>query len=171
MADQFVRIIDKHGNARAWPGVARKYLTEVVFAYEGDDCLIWPFGRFPNGYAQTTWNGKTCGAYVVVCEHLNGPRPSPGHDAAHRCGRGKDGCVNPNHLRWATRQENISENVERGTQAKGTKIGISKLNEEKVSVIREMALTTKPSRLAVMFGVAHRTIVDVVSRRTWKHVG
>jgi hypothetical protein len=36
-----------------------------------------------------------------MCELVNGPPPL-GALAAHSCGRGHDGCVDPRHLRWAT---------------------------------------------------------------------
>lgn len=43
----------------------------------------------------------------LVCEAVWGPAPSPDHHAGHTCPDGENcRCVNPNHLRWMTPEEN-----------------------------------------------------------------
>jgi hypothetical protein len=44
----------------------------------------------------------------LVCEETHGLPPTPKHDAAHKTRSGCLGklCVNPWHIRWATRSEN-----------------------------------------------------------------
>ena len=41
-----------------------------------------------------------------MCFLAHGEPPTPDHVAAHSCGKGRDGCVHPKHLRWATSSEN-----------------------------------------------------------------
>lgn len=88
---------------------------------KGDDCLIWPFGAPSCGYGQVRVNGADIVASRYMCALAHGNPPTPRHEAAHSCGNGHLGCMNPKHLRWATRSQNnldrkIHETV-RGTDA------------------------------------------------------
>lgn len=43
----------------------------------------------------------------LICEWFHGPPPSPVHEAGHTCPNGENECcVNPDHLKWMTREEN-----------------------------------------------------------------
>lgn len=64
-------------------------------------------------------DGRTHTVSRLVCEYINGKAPSPEHEAAHNCGKGHEGCVNPLHMRWATRAENFSDKVIHGTSMRG----------------------------------------------------
>ena len=69
-------------------------------------CWIWTAAR-DNGYAvfgQWRWRGSHSG-YRWAYEHFIGPIPEGAH-IDHTCGRGRDGCVNPNHLEPVTQAEN-----------------------------------------------------------------
>lgn len=116
----------KAGKARSPNGAPERFLQDVVLAYDGDDCLIWPFtrtgqkkmrGRRGRGYAQIRRAGKMVSVQRIVCEYVNGN--GDGMDSAHSCGNGHLGCVSPKHLRWATRAENIQESVRHGTHYSG----------------------------------------------------
>lgn len=55
----------------------------------------------------------------VVCEWFHGLPPTPGHQAGHTCPTGENKlCVNPRHLEWQTRYENIGLRTSRSTQAR-----------------------------------------------------
>lgn len=71
--------------------------------YSHDWCLIWPFVSKLHGYGQFGYLGKNYYAHRFMCELAHGPAPSPLHEAAHSCGRGHEGCVNPQHLSWKTK--------------------------------------------------------------------
>jgi hypothetical protein len=97
-----------HGNptdGRAYTGEPRQYLHDKVFSYDGDDCLVWPFARNAKGY------GIIHGGIVsrLVCEHVNGPPPTPEHQAAHSCGNGHEACCTKRHLSWKTAKENSDD--------------------------------------------------------------
>lgn len=149
-------------------GVQVPWLLEHV-NYEGDDCLKWPFSLVP-GRPCVTWDGKTRIASRVMCELRNGPPPSTKHDAAHSCGKGHEGCVNPNHLRWATRKENFADMVRHGTRVQGEGHWNSVLTEQKVRDIREMAEVLPIGLIANEFGVSRATVHHAVNRKTWRHV-
>jgi hypothetical protein len=86
--------------------------------YEHKDwCLMWPFYRL-RGYGSFGYLGKSYYAHRFMCELVHGKPPTPDHQAAHSCGNGHLGCVNPHHLSWKTQSENQLDCREHGTQAK-----------------------------------------------------
>lgn len=135
--------------------------------YESDDCLQWPYATDIYGYGRI----NNTGAHRIVCEIAHGSPPTPSHEAAHSCGNGHLGCVNANHLRWATHKENHSDRMAHGTNNAGQKCGSAKLTETDVLQIRRRWKSgqTKAS-LSRMFGVADATIRHIIARRTWRHL-
>lgn len=93
-----------------------RYFREVVVGYTGDDCLLWPFSKSNKGYGTINHDGRNLTVSRFLCAEVNGPPPTPDHVAAHSCGRGHTGCVNPRHLRWATRTENEADKIIHGTK-------------------------------------------------------
>jgi hypothetical protein len=99
----------RHNNGRS-----RKWI-EAHAGWQGDDCLIWPFSRDAHGYGQLASDRTVRRAHRVMCEIAHGPKPAPGFVAAHTCGKGREGCVNPRHLRWASQKENMADKLLHGT--------------------------------------------------------
>lgn len=160
----------KHGDPhiRLSPkGDAQDFLS-IAVSYDGDDCLLWPFGRDRDGYG-TAWNGKkTTMAHAIICERVHG-EPTDGQQVAHSCGRGRDGCVSPRHLRWATPVENSADRARHGTTARGERGGTAKLSEESVLAIR--AISGIPQQaIAERFGVSQALVSKVMRRQLWRHV-
>lgn len=136
------------------------------FGHDGDDCLIWPFARHPDGRAHM--NGAKPSR--VMCELAHGYAPTRQHEAAHSCGNGHGGCVNPKHLRWATPIENAADKRAHGTVIEGEAHYHSKLTEPAVRQIRQMAQAMPQKELCHVFGVNANTISKIVNRKSWKHV-
>lgn len=110
----------RHGDPRGGrkstiAGEPAAWLGKVALTYEGDDCLAWPFYTRPDGYGEVRYDGKNWVVSRLVCEMVNGPAPSPHHEAAHSCGKGHEGCVAKAHLRWATHKENHDDRKQHGT--------------------------------------------------------
>jgi hypothetical protein len=85
---------------------------EYALTYEGEDCFIWPYGRDSYGYARR-------GSLIVhtqICIITHGPRPADHFDAAHSCGNGHLGCINPKHLSWTTHSENVKAGITENTK-------------------------------------------------------
>lgn len=166
----------RHGDPLAgirYRGEIERFLRDVVLPYEGSECLLWPFPHNGNGYARYEVARQSGGRdYVhrIVCDHFNGPPPTPDHEAAHKCGRGHEGCVAGRHLRWATHAENMADTLAHGTRARGERNGHAKLTEENVRFILAMRGKMMQKELAAMFGVSRITVCDVQRGRRWRHV-
>lgn len=137
----------------------------------GDDCLIWPFQRLQDsGRAGVKFRGKQTVASRVMCELAHGKPPTPQHEAAHSCGKGHEGCVNPRHLRWATHTENVADQIDHGTRVWGEKHYLARLSVPAVKEIRRLAGTMPMARIADRFGVAPNTAYKAARGITWRHV-
>jgi len=136
-------------------------------AYQGDDCLMWPLSR-GRGYGHVSVNGRVLKASRVMCELVNGPPPTPDHEAAHSCGNGHEGCVTPKHLSWKTRAGNQRDRRAHGTQAAILPGATTrKLTAENVAEIRSLAGLLTNTELAARFGVTRSTIRQILLRKTW----
>jgi hypothetical protein len=139
--------------------------------YQGDDCLLWPFkSRMTNGYPLVWWNGRKDGGHRVMCELAHGPSPSNDHEAAHSCGRGKDACIHPGHLRWALHVDNEADKLLHGSQIKGSKISWAKLTESDIPKIRSRFGRQSDIQIAREFGISDSSIYLIRKGRNWKHV-
>lgn len=93
-------------------GEPERYLNETVMSFsEREECLSWPFARNANGYGKIRLGSRMLTVSRLVCERAYGDPPTPDHEAAHSCGKGHEGCVNPFHLRWATAKENAADRI------------------------------------------------------------
>jgi len=70
-----------------------------------DTCWLWTAGRDKRGYGRfRNAEGKVERAHAVAYKMLVGPVP-PKHEVDHRCHN--KACVRPDHLRAATRKQNM----------------------------------------------------------------
>lgn len=137
------------------------WITEHV-AHEGDECLIWPFSRQPTGYGQVGIAGRKTGyAHRVMCELAHGASPTPNHEVAHSCGRGRHGCVNPKHLSWKTPSENQRDRRGHGTHNTVGFRYYPKLTDEQVRYIRALKGKKTQRELAAEFRVSFQTISSI----------
>lgn len=142
--------------------------VEAALVASTDDCILWPFGKGLDGRARVVLNGRKRLASRIVCERTHGTAPTSKHEAAHSCGKGHEGCINPRHLRWATASENQKDRVQHGTHTMGERNPKAVLAESDVHRIRRLSAEGKTRRaLAREYGVSRHTIADIASRRTW----
>lgn len=95
----------------------------------------------------------------------------PGMDVAHQpllCHTRN--CVNPLHLREATRSENCLDKQIDGTHPNtiGVNHGRTSLTEEQVIAIRNDTRTHK--QIAEEYGLARSTISTIKRKETWSHI-
>lgn len=138
-------------------------------SYSGEECLTWPFATSSNGYGHLYLeDGTGIGAARRVCEVAHGRAPTPKHETAHSCGNGHLGCVNKNHLRWATHVENIRDKLVHDTHSRGERHTLAKLTTKKVLKIVVLLDEGKPQRtLAAQFGVSKAAIQRIHEGRSW----
>ncbi|TPM39587.1 hypothetical protein [Mesorhizobium sp. B2-3-4] len=141
--------------------------VEAHVAYDGDDCLKWPFSVGDNGRGIVQVDGRQMTAPRFMCLLAHGGPPSPEHEAAHNCGKGHEGCINPQHLRWDTSAGNHADKVEHGTIIRGEAVNTAKLNEDQVREIRRIGSSMERRDIAAMFDVSYWTIWEIQTRRSW----
>jgi hypothetical protein len=146
-------------------GEPMRFVHEVALRHIGDECLIWPFGS--DGYGKLWVEGKVVGAYRYICELVNGPPPTPEHEAAHNCGKGHLGCISPGHLEWKTHAENEADKLEHGTHNRGERHGCAKLSEAAVLEILALKGVESQRNLAKRFMISQTTISYIHAGRSW----
>jgi hypothetical protein len=156
-------------------------VTKIATRGQGDDwvrqhvgwadsvsCLLWPFGKHSRKNEQSYGAIGSRKAHVVMCTAAHGPKPSPLHQVAHACGNRL--CVNPLHLRWATRAENMQDAVRHRTIG-GERQHTAKLSP---SAVREIRVAERgfgrTKALAAKYGVADGTIRAVWRGDYWRRV-
>jgi DNA-binding XRE family transcriptional regulator len=113
------------------------------------------------------WNGENYWAHRLMCELAHGKPPTPEHTAAHECGKGHDGCVNPRHLKWKTQAENLADCAKHGTLARHKGGNVRRLLPEQIKAIRGARGYQTQGQLAAKFGVSEGTISDIWHGRTY----
>ncbi len=152
---------------RAKPADIRAFV-EYAVGFTSDVCLRWPFGTNSAGYGHFTVSGRWVLAHRVVCERANGPS-QPSQEAAHSCGNGHEGCVNPRHLSWKSRSGNAADMVRQGRSLRGRKHPGSKLTEDAVRFILNNP-GLRPCDIGPMFGVSPSAVSQVRRGKAWSWV-
>lgn len=142
---------------------------------EQNECWPWTAYRNAQGYGLFRLHGAMQRAPRVA---ISAPE---GMIVRHTCDN--PACVNPNHLKLGTQQQNIADCTARGRRAKATGEynNFAKLTPERVAALRSRfaAIGTTPSgrkaygqaqRLAEEFGITDANLYCIVNRKTWSHV-
>ncbi len=124
------------------------------------ECIDWPWSRKPKEYPVISHADTVVRVHRYVCELANGQPPFEGAEAAHNCGR--PCCVNPNHIRWSTHQDNARDMTEHGT--------VGKLNPAKVMLARKSVSRGSQKYLAEKFGVSVSALSNARTGKTWVRV-
>lgn len=150
------------------PGEARNWLLAHV-SHQGDECLIWPFGRRWNGYGQFGHEGKITFPHRVMCLWAHGNPPDPKCVAAHTCNNGHGGCVNPRHLAWKTPSENLLDRRAAGTLTRKRWNNRGLLTAAEVAQIRALKGVKNQREIAAMFNISYQHVSVVQNNRLRRH--
>lgn len=149
--------------------VIREFYRNFLVGKE-DECWNW-FGTKDKGeYSRFGVNYKKYSGHVVsYCIANNLIRILEGC-VLHDCDN--PSCVNPKHLSYGTQQDNISDMVTKGRQAKGVEHGESKLIDKEVIEIRKRYKTEGISQteLAKQYNISQMTIQRIIHNKLWKHL-
>jgi hypothetical protein len=142
---------------------------EAALASRQDECVLWPFATMDGGYPHIRRNGKDVRVHMLVCEQAHGPRPSKRHQTAHSCG--VSSCINPRHLRWATKVENEADKIRHGSTNRGERHGMSKITEAVARQAIEMKRSGLPCRIiGAEIGLSKSQVERIVSGQSWGHL-
>lgn len=123
--------------------------------HEGEACLPWPFSKDGRvGRGSLTYRGKNYWAHRLMCEMAHGAPPTPKHQAAHNCGKGHYGCVNPRHLEWKTNSENQIDRAKNGNALRNTNGPRSVLTPAQQAEIVALKGRMTQVAIAAKFGVS-----------------
>lgn len=142
-------------------------------AWDDDGCLIWQRSLNSDGYGNLRINTVNYKAHRWVAHLVYGIRDSS-HVVMHSCD--KPACVNPDHLRYGTQQENIADMISKGRGFvpvnKGDSHSQAKLNSEKVREIRKLLSEGKltQKQIGAIYGVNQANISDINRGKRWGHV-
>lgn len=158
---------DPNTTKRTPIGEPQEFLASVL-AYEGDECLTWPYAKDNNGSA-LIWNGRRMERVCrIVCTHSEGEPPTSKHEAAHSCGNGHLSCVSKRHLSWKTHAGNMLDMILHGRSTRGEKSTSSKLTRQQVSTIRARRGKALQRELADEYGVANTTVCKIQTGKLWE---
>ncbi len=152
---------------RLTPNGAPQAFVKQATSWRGDDCLFWPFARDSAGYGRISIRGRSIVASTYVCQVVHGPKPFHKAEAAHECGNGHEGCVNPRHLAWKTRDQNMLDMVGHGTSLRGTRSPHAKLTDSDVRRIRMLKGSLLQREIADLFDVCADTIGAIHRLERW----
>lgn len=131
-------------------------------------CWIWRWGR-ANGYARVSVKQESVTVTRLILGITGMPRET--HAATHACDNPP--CVNPDHIRTGTTQDNAIERAERNIEsfARGERVAGSILTAADIPAIRQ-CVANGESQLSVSrrYGVSKSLIHNIVHRKAWKHV-
>jgi len=154
----------------AWSGRARALFGTAQCLPSG--CWTRSSGIPQNFYPCLWISGRVAHGHRVALELYTGANLS-GLEACHRCDN--KWCINPTHLFWGARSENMRDCASKGRSkipyAKGSASGMAKLSEESAAAIRaSYGPSCSTYKLARDYGVTRRTIANILQRKTWNHV-
>ncbi|AXV15116.1 hypothetical protein CYG48_05020 [Neorhizobium sp. SOG26] len=148
-------------------GAPQRFIEHLLAAEPTEACIEWPYATLPNGYGHLWVDGVDIVASRYICERVHGKPPTPDHDAAHSCGRGKQGCVNPAHVSWKTRSENEGDKVSHGTSGRGENNHFVRLSEEAVKEIISLKGKMTGREVGEKFGMTRWAIYKIWSGTNW----
>ena len=144
-----------------------KFWSKVKLTADVNRCWEWTGARNRGGYGAMGYNKRTYQSHRFAWFLIFGKFPDL--DLLHSCDNPP--CVNPNHLREGTDQDNSNDKVLRNRQLKGSKSPVAKLNESQVLEIKQL-LKEGHSHASIgrMYGVRFQTIGAIKYGKIWKHV-
>lgn len=153
----------------------RKSLPERLSAYSAVNhetgCVEWQRHIGTCGYGMIWLEGKSERAHRAAWIAAHGSI-TDGLHVLHRCDNRK--CINLEHLFIGTNADNVADKVSKNRQGrptnKGEQMGLAKLTDAKVRLMRMMPREIPNSRWAKEFGVSIMAISMARNRKTWTHV-
>lgn len=150
----------------------RRFWTKVdISLAESGACWEWSAAYYPDGYGIFSAGGENWRANRYAYLVSRGSIPE-GKQILHHCDNPR--CVRPTHLYAGTHTDNVRDRVERNRQPKitGERHHATKVTSEQVREITERYLAGETlAALGLEYGVAPKTVHNMVRRLTWADAG
>ena len=145
-------------------GEATRFLHDAV-ASNTDDCILWPeHWAILHGYGSIGYKGRVVRCHRLALSLATGVPLNDPRDASHGPCHNRR-CINPRHLSWATRRQNMGDKKRDGTSLRGENHGRAKLTKQKVLEIR--ASTGPQKAIASSYGVSQALVSSIKRRLVW----
>jgi hypothetical protein len=128
------------------------------------DCHVWTGHKWDTGYGSFWYQGRSIGAHVMawILEHgdnrngLHVLHSCPGGDTRH--------CVNPDHLRLGTPQDNMNDKMDRGTYRNGrTAMTLAQAREVKAYLAQGVVMRD----IAAFMRLTRNQVEKISAGLTW----
>lgn len=150
------------------PLFEKREVKPILFEVDDKGCYICTsHARNRGGYPVMTRSNKQVKISRFIYEECYGNIPR-GAIVRHKCD--EPNCINPEHLKIGTNQDNSRDMVERNRQAYGERNGLAKLTEKDVKEIRLLNKHFTYRELAKIYNVSYTNIASIVNNETWVHV-
>jgi len=151
--------------------ITEQYFEENTVRIAESGCQIWMGCLSKGGYGGLKNGLRKQRAHRVMWELRHGPLKD-GAVVCHRCD--VPSCVNPDHLFMGTYADNNADTWRKGrgryAVMRGSQNAHSKLTEDGVILIRNMALALPTQQIADQFGINAETVRRIVRGQSWRHV-
>jgi hypothetical protein len=126
-------------------------------------CWEWSGSTFENGYGHVYILGKTALVHRYSYELHFEMTLNTNDLICHTCDNRI--CVNPSHLFIGTHQDNSTDMVEKGRQARGSRLKHTKLSADDREAIRDIYRQGLMSQraLGTLYGIAQQTISQIIN--------
>ncbi len=130
-------------------------------------CIEFEGSKTKHGYGQKWYRGKNWPAHRLAYQDAYGEIPK-GLLVRHMCHNRS--CVNPDHLKIGTIQDNMRDRQEAGRQAKGEQAGQAKLTEAQVREIYNLKGKISGHKLGKQFDVTGQAVYKIWRGLSWRHI-
>lgn len=127
------RLYGNPTGGKSYKGEVVNFLSDAISS-NTQECILSPYSRNKGGYSRVNIKGKTILSHVFVLESVSKKKLKINNEVIHSCGNGHLGCVNPKHLSWGTREQNVKDAILHGSKHSGSK----KFSDREVSEMRKL---------------------------------
>jgi DNA-binding NarL/FixJ family response regulator len=134
-----------------------------------DECWPWMKGKTRMGYGTFWHEGKSMRANRLALIFSGDLPPYESALSLHSCDN--PSCCNPNHLRWGTQAENMSDTVLRKRAPFGERGGNASIKEETAEKIMKMRVDGFiVPEIAESLGLSNALVMGVYTGRSWSYL-
>lgn len=147
----------------------KRFIKKINFT---DTCWLWTAAKYPSGYGQFGFEGKTYATHRFLWNFLRGEIPE-GICVLHKCD--VRACIKPDHLFLGTKKDNSDDMIKKGRdrKLKGEHHGMAKLSNVQVKEIKSIYVRGRNGfsqvKLAEMYGVDRTVIGKIVTGKAYNY--